>query len=157
LQVNGDLVVGTDLDLNQVPSDAKIFTNGRLYAEDVFSKRVQQLSSARMKENISQLSSQETSDLLQGLQPVKFRYLSDQSQRLNFGFIAEEVPTALATHDRRAIHPFDIVAVLTKAVKDHRAVIQSLNRVVKDQQQAIAQLTARLNSLESRIQSPHKL
>jgi Family of unknown function (DUF6519)/Chaperone of endosialidase len=156
LQVNGDLVVGANVDRNTVPNDASIFTNGKIYAEDITSKKVQQLSSALLKENISQLSSQETTDLLQGLNPVKFQYLNDVSQRLNFGFIAEEVPAPLAGSDRRAIHPFDIVAVLTKAVKDHRAVIASLNRVVKDQQQAIARLNDRLNSLESKIQSSDK-
>ncbi len=87
-------------------------------------------SSRSLKEQITALSSDEALAILAGLDPVKFAYKSDGEQGLQVGFIAEEVPDLIATHDRRGIKPIDIVAVLAKVVKDQQKAIASLARQV---------------------------
>ena len=52
------------------------------------------------------------------------------------GFIAEDVPDLVATNDHKHMSPTDVVAVLTK--------------VVKDQQKTIEELSARLADLEKK-------
>ena len=56
------------------------------------------------------------------------------------GFIAEDVPDLVATKDRKALSPMDIVAVLT--------------RVVKEQQKTIAALAAKIEALEGAQDTP---
>jgi hypothetical protein len=52
------------------------------------------------------------------------------------GFVAEDVPELVATPGRQTLSALEIVAVLTQ--------------VVKEQQKAIVELTARLGALEAR-------
>jgi Chaperone of endosialidase len=93
-------------------------------------------SSRTYKKNITSLSTEEATQVLQDLSPVKFNYLNDSEDELQLGFIAEDVPDLVATRDRTAIGSLDIVAVLTK--------------VVQEQQTAIATLTDRVKLLEQR-------
>jgi hypothetical protein len=58
------------------------------------------------------------------------------SQDKHVGFIAEDVPDLVATPDRKALSPMDIVALLTK--------------VVQEQQKTIAELTEKVSRLEQR-------
>jgi len=92
-------------------------------------------SSCEAKTNIGDLSSREASQALRGLQPVKFFYKVDMAEP-HVGFIAEDVPDLVATPDRKGLSSMDIVAVLT--------------RVVKDQQETIEQLNTRLQQLEAK-------
>jgi hypothetical protein len=91
-------------------------------------------SSRSFKQNIESLDGDEAAATLANLDPVKFEYKSDPSER-HVGFIAEDVPALLATGDRTGLSPMDIVAVLTK--------------VVQEQQKTISELKARLEKLES--------
>mgnify|MGYP003572984317 CR=1 FL=1 len=92
-------------------------------------------SSRALKENIAKLTLPEAIDTLKNLNPVKFNYKKDKSENY-VGFIAEDVPELVAQKNRKSLVTMDIVAVLTK--------------VVKDQQQTIKELKERLEKLEKR-------
>jgi hypothetical protein len=93
-------------------------------------------SSIAYKENISALTTHEASDILNNLDPVQYNLKANPDQRKSLGFIAEHVPSSVATADGKAIIPDEIVAVLT--------------RVVKDQQEMIERLEQRVNALAAR-------
>jgi len=86
-------------------------------------------SSRSRKENITELSLDDATAALAGLEPVQFNYRNDRTERY-VGFIAEDVPELVATRDRDGLSAMDIVAVLT--------------RVVQEQQRRIEMLEARL-------------
>jgi hypothetical protein len=90
-------------------------------------------SSIALKENITTLTGKEAASALQSLNPVKYNYKADKSEKY-IGFIAEEVPELVAMTDRKSLSPMDIVAVLTK--------------VVQEQQKAILELKAELSELK---------
>lgn len=88
-------------------------------------------SSREIKENIAELSSREAIETLQDLHPVKFSYKADSEKNLHNGFIAEDVPNTVATLDRKTVSSMDIVAVLTKVVKEQHKTIATLVDKVK--------------------------
>jgi hypothetical protein len=94
---------------------------------------ITQSSSHKLRRVIESLSMQEAINTLRALEPVKFSYANDHDGKLHAGFVAEEAPELVATSDRTALAPLDIVAVLT--------------RVVQDQQRAIAVLRNQLEVL----------
>ncbi|HEY9665088.1 MAG TPA: tail fiber domain-containing protein, partial [Allocoleopsis sp.] len=105
-------------------------------------------SSRQLKENISEISSQESSEILKRLSPVKFNYKDDAVPHL--GFIAEDVPEILASPDRQSINPVDIVAALAKVVQDHQHTISVLGQVIRRQQESIVTLQERLSQMEQK-------
>jgi hypothetical protein len=129
--------------------DVKLYVEGKVFGRDVTTGNIQVLSSRTLKQNIVELSSQEVDEVLRSLNPVKFTYKTDKDQTLHLGFIAEDVPEVVASSNRQTISPVDIVAALTKVVKDHRQAIVSLSKMVKEQQKAIATLTQKINELEN--------
>ena len=88
-------------------------------------------SSREYKEDIETLSREEALDTLEGLNPVKFAYKADMTER-HVGFIAEDVPELVALKDRKGLSPMDIVAVLTKVVQEQEKAIQGLTDKVKE-------------------------
>jgi hypothetical protein len=104
-----------------------------------------QVSSRTLKQNISELSSQEAKTILKNMNPVKFSYRADQNSSQHLGFIAEDLPEAVVSSDRQAVDLMEIVAVLTRTVKDQQRTINSLVKVAKEQQQAIAALKTQKN------------
>jgi hypothetical protein len=46
------------------------------------------------------------------------------------GFIGEDVPELIATKDRKGLSPMDMVAVLTKVVREQRKAISELSEKV---------------------------
>lgn len=90
-------------------------------------------SSRSFKENISNLTYEEAAAILAGMDPVRYNYRREPDEQY-LGFIAEEVPEAVAMTGRQGLSPMDFVAVLTK--------------VVQEQQQRIDALSARLRELE---------
>ncbi len=90
-------------------------------------------SSRGEKENIIELSPEEALAALAKLEPVTFNYKQEEQEQY-VGFIAEDVPKLVASSDRVGVSALDIVAVLT--------------RVVKLQQQQIAELESRLEGRE---------
>ena len=90
-------------------------------------------SSRELKENFKDFSTEDALNILQGLNPLRFNFIADERKTLHIGFIAEDVPDAIASEDRKSIIPNHIIAVLTK--------------VVKEQQKTIEVLTQKVNSL----------
>lgn len=66
------------------------------------------------------------------------------------GFIAEDVPELVATKDRKGMSPMDVVAVLTKVVKEQQEAIQG-------QQQANQELMNKLTHLEAQQEAHQEL
>jgi len=92
---------------------------------------VSQGSSKELKENVASLSSQEAVDILADLNPVKYNYIADQSKTLNAGFIAEEVPELISTDEHKAVKTMDVIAVLTKVVKQQQEEVKILQGEIK--------------------------
>ena len=90
-------------------------------------------SSREQKENIVELTPEEALAALAKIEPVIFNY-EQEDQEQYVGFIAEDVAELVASSDRTGLSALDIVAVLT--------------RVVKLQQQQIAELESRLEGRE---------
>jgi hypothetical protein len=112
-------------------------TNGAQTAKAMFEAngtfkytQMAQMSTREIKREIAPLDQGYAADLLDGLEPVRYRMIEDPDGDEHLGFVAEEVPDAIAGADHRTIHPGYIVAVLT--------------RVVKEQQRRLNELTHRL-------------
>ena len=88
-------------------------------------------SSRKLKDGISDLSSNEAVEVLNGLSPVKYHYKADTEKAQHIGFIAEDVPVLVATPDRKGLSPMDIVGVLTKVVQEQQQTIMTLVQEVK--------------------------
>lgn len=86
-------------------------------------------SSRELKDNIADLPVKESKKLLEGLNPVSFKY-KDSTKERTLGFIAEEVPAVLADADQRAISGMDIIAVLTSVVKDQQKAITRMQKQI---------------------------
>ena len=99
-------------------------------------------SSKELKENIQSLNTDEALNTLNGLNPVKYNYKVDKTDK-HVGFIAEDAPELVATPDKKGMSPMDVVAVLTK-------VVQEQQKLVKEQQETISQLNKRVAELEKK-------
>src|SRR5690606_19040491 len=95
------------------------------------------------KKDIAALSGEDAARVLDGLQPVTFRYLADEDRK-HVGFIAEDVPELLATADRKGLSALDVVAVLAK-------VVQAQKRQLEEKAAAVDAMAARLDALERRL------
>ncbi|HPQ27326.1 MAG TPA: tail fiber domain-containing protein [Desulfobacteraceae bacterium] len=83
-------------------------------------------SSREYKENIEALTGDEASLVVAQLNPVKYNYKIDKDEKY-VGFIAEEVPELVASKDRKAMSPMNVVAVLTRVVQEQQKTISELN------------------------------
>jgi hypothetical protein len=99
-----------------------------------------QMAHQENTKRISNLSLQEATETLEGLNPIKFHYKAEQEKDLHLGFIAEDALELVATTDRKGLSAMDIVAVLTKVVQQQQAAL-------KEQQAEIAALKAILHQL----------
>jgi hypothetical protein len=102
-------------------------------------------SSRALKKDIAELDAEKAMAALDKLEPVEFVFKNDPDEP-HVGFIAEDVPELVATTDRRGVSSMDVVAVVTKVVKEQQ-------RTINEQQQTIADLSQRLNKLESGLQA----
>jgi hypothetical protein len=99
-------------------------------------------SSIEYKENIENLTADEALEALTSLNPVKYNYKVDKTDK-QVGFIAEEVPELVATKTRKNLGAMDIVAVLTK-------VIQEQQKFIKEQQKINTELKKKIAGLEKK-------
>jgi hypothetical protein len=83
-------------------------------------------SSGEIKENIADLSSQEALEVLEHLSPVTFNLKADETKKVHIGFIAEHVHQSVASSDGKGINVMDIVAILTRVVKEQQKAIDAL-------------------------------
>jgi len=74
---------------------------------------------------------------------VAFTYKTGAGEQ-HIGFIAEDVPDLVATKDRKGLSPMDIVAVLTKVVKEQQGVMQK-------QQEMINELSGEMKELKRKL------
>lgn len=169
-EINGDLTIENRLTVNQslgvgasIPENleqlAKLYVSGNVYVEGLngqggklFARESEatefvQVSSKTLKEDIVELSRHEVAEALSQLHPVKFHYKTSAPGHVSAGFIAEEVPDLLATTDHHGVKLMDVIAVLTKAVQEHRHVVKQLSAKVKKQDQEIAQLKQTLSNI----------
>jgi hypothetical protein len=127
----GNVGIGTTSPTNplQMASGARV-TAGGVWTD---------ASSREYKQDIQPLTPDEARVALAGLDPVKFAYRADPAER-HVGFVAEDVPTLVATADRKGLSPMDVVAVLTR-------VVQEQQRAMQEQQAALAELRAEVAAL----------
>jgi len=85
-------------------------------------------SSREYKKDIKELTGDKAMDALQELNPVEFTYKKDLTEERHVGFIAEDVPDLVASKDRKGMSPMDVVAVLTKVVKEQQRTITELSK-----------------------------
>lgn len=107
-----------------------------------------QISSRLLKEHIADLSSQEAVLTLKSLNPVTFVYTADETNHLHVGFIAEDTPDLLTSPNKQAVKIMDVVAILTKAVKDQQGVSEELSLIVKNQHGELEILREKVRVLE---------
>ncbi|MBC8113318.1 MAG: tail fiber domain-containing protein [Candidatus Saccharimonas sp.] len=105
------------------------------------------VSSRAAKQDIEPITSEQARQTVRALQPVGFRYKNELDERY-VGFIAEDVPELVATHDRKGLAPMDITAVLTKVVQDQDKLNEKQQQTIDRQQQLIDSLSKRLADLE---------
>ncbi|NEO40245.1 MAG: hypothetical protein F6J90_29430 [Moorea sp. SIOASIH] len=112
------------------------YFNGRVHVTgNIIANNLQQKSSRQFKENINTLAIEDAIETLEGLNPVQFRYKEDHQKETHIGFIAEDVPDLVASRDRKTLSPMDIVAVLTKVVKEQNNTISLLMEKVQTLEQ----------------------
>lgn len=86
-------------------------------------------SSRELKENITDLSTEDAINTLNNLDPVTYNYKRNADEKY-VGFIAEDVPEIVAQNDRKSLSTMDIVAVLTKVVKEQQKTIDELKKEI---------------------------
>jgi hypothetical protein len=124
----------------QINPDGSVIVRGTVTANGVLLT-----SSRELKQDIRSVEPTEAIAALKGLEPVQYAYKATPEDKY-VGFIAEDVPDLVASKDRTTLAPMNVVAVVTKVVKDQQSTIER-------QQQTIADLSARLERLEQKLQS----
>ncbi len=105
----------------------------------------------------------QTSEAILGLKPVTFHYKSDSTGTPQFGLIAEEVakvnPDLVVRDENGEIYTVRYEAVnamlLNEFLKEHRKVQEqeaTITQLTKDFRATVAELTARLDKQDSKIQ-----
>lgn len=115
---------------------------------DVFANGFNPVSSRTLKHDIKDLGSQKASDALRQLTPVEFVYNDDETAEERVGFIAEDVPEIVANKDRQSVPIMDVVALVTRVVKDQQQAIDEQKMSIAQQQKTIVELMKRLEALE---------
>lgn len=104
----------------------RLYATGGVYIDGYFYYS----SSRDLKENISKLSTKKAKQILDEMNPVAFNFRGDVD-KTTIGFIAEEMPNAVAAIDQKAISPMEIIAVLTSVVKDQRQAILKMQKQIE--------------------------
>jgi hypothetical protein len=124
---NGYVGIGTQTPSYPLQMAGGAYTNGSSWVD---------ASSREYKENIELLSTEEALEAIKELNPVKYAYKTDQTEK-RVGFIAEEVPELVSMKDRKGLSPMDIVAVLTKVVQEQQKFISVLSEKVSELEKAL--------------------
>ena len=66
--------------------------------------------------------------VLQHLNPISFAFKEDAAHQQHLGFVAEDVPTMVATPDQKGFSPMAIIAVLTKVVKEQQEQLSAFHK-----------------------------
>jgi hypothetical protein len=123
IDVNGNVGIGTASPTAPIThSNGATLSSGGVWTN---------ASSRALKQDIHELSLDDAKSALAGLDPVTYEYKVDPKEQY-VGFIAEDVPALVATQDRKGLSPMDIVAVLTKVVKDQQKTIDTLSQRIEE-------------------------
>lgn len=137
LQINGNRirlvnpkVPANYIDIRADGTALDIETSKNLYLNNngnkVLYRKMEKVSSRKYKKAIESLNAINAHQLLTQLKPVKYIYKTDPEQKLQLGFIAEEIPDEIAAKDKASIDPMDIITILCKVVQDHQKTINQL-------------------------------
>ena len=107
-------------------------------------------SSREYKENIIELTYDKALTTLENLTPVTYNYKVDKEENY-VGFIAEDVPELVAMKERKSLSSMDIVAVLTKVVKEQQEEIEQLKNDNVQLKGTLTTLTDRQSVIEDMI------
>jgi Chaperone of endosialidase len=88
-------------------------------------------SSIALKQNVRALTSADAGEILAHLEPVSYTLRAAPQQGTQLGFIAENVHRSVASSDRKAIIPDQILAVLTRVAKEQQATILTLEERIR--------------------------
>lgn len=105
-------------------------------------------SSRTLKDKIVDLDSQTAQEALRQLSPVEYVYKDDATADRRIGFIAEDVPEIVAEPERKSVPVMDIVALVTKVVKDQQQTIEELKKSNTEQTRLNLELMNRISQLE---------
>jgi len=97
-------------------------------------------SSRALKQDIAALSAECAAELLDGLEPVRFRYKHD-AEHEHLGFILEDTPPALAPTGH-GVSIMDLIAVLTRVAKEQQ-------KEIEQEQKRQLELRHRLEAIQS--------
>jgi hypothetical protein len=140
---NGYVGIGTQSPSYPLQMAGGAYTNGSSWVD---------ASSREYKDNIEVLSTEEALEAIKELNPVKYAYKTDQTEK-RVGFIAEEVPELVSMKDRKGLSPMDIVAVLTKVVKEQQAIINTQQKTNQEQQTLNINLMKKLAEFEAKLEA----
>lgn len=113
------------------PTSPIQYTNGAVTARLTAAGVWQDNSSRAAKENIHSLTADAAFKALDDLDPVEYNYKVMPNDP-KVGFIAEDVPELVATPEREGLSALDIVAVVTRVVKEQQKTIDALNARIAD-------------------------
>jgi len=136
--INGYLGVGVQNPSYRIQVTGGAYCNGTTWTN---------ASSRALKENIQGLRAEDAQAALEDLTPVRFNYKTDATEEC-LGFIAEDVPSLVATGDRKGLSPMDIVAVLTKVAQEQRRTIDGQQKALDEQRQMIDELRSEIEALK---------
>lgn len=105
------------------------------------------VSSRTMKHDIVDLDSTKATDALRQLTPVEFVYNDDESNEKRVGFIAEDVPEIVAASDRQSVPIMNVVALLTRVVKDQQQTIDEQRKFNIEQQKRMDAMERKLTEM----------
>ncbi len=130
IRVSHPTVPNHHIDIRADGAALDIETSKNLYLNNngnkVLYRKMEKVSSRKFKKAIEALTTINARQLLDQLKPVKYIYKTDPEQKLQLGFIAEEIPDEIAAKDKASIDPMDIITILCKVVQDHQKTINQL-------------------------------
>lgn len=115
---------------------------------DVLATSFNPVSSRALKHDIKNLDSKMALEAIHQLTPVEFVYNDDESNEKRVGFIAEDVPEVVAAADRKSVPIMDVVALLTRVVKDQQLTIEEQR---KNHNEEVEGMRKRLDAMERRL------
>ena len=141
LNVNGSFRLQLNADNSLAMASGATCTAGGVWTS---------VSSRYAKENIKDLGADEAIEALDGLNPVTFNYKAEKEEQY-VGFIAEDVPELVASRDRKHLTPMDVVAVLTKVVKEQQKSLKEQQELVRGQQEMAREQQKTISELKEKI------
>jgi hypothetical protein len=120
-------------------------------------------SSREYKDSVSDLSADEALSVFAELRPVTYKFKGVKAGNREVGFIAEDVPDLVATTERDALNPLELVALLTKVVQHQQNTLEqqvaanhAQQQINVQQQETLAALKGKVAELELEVDRARK-